>query len=88
MDPEADINNYLVRWKFPYHSISKNKKITVYNLLSHTAGLDIHGFPGYEITDTLPTIQQILDGQRPANTKAVRSLFEPGKQYKYSGGPK
>ena len=86
LDPEADINNYLTNWKFPYDSLSNNKKISVYNLLSHTAGLDIHGFPGYEKTDTLPTIQQILDGRPPANTKAVRSLFEPGKKFKYSGG--
>lgn len=86
LDPEADINNYLTGWKFPYDSVSKNKKISVYHLLSHTAGLDIHGFPGYKKTDTLPTLQQILDGKRPANTKAVRSLFEPGTKFKYSGG--
>lgn len=86
LDPEADINNYLTSWKFPYDSVSKNKKITVYNLLSHTAGLDIHGFPGYETTDTMPTIVQILNGVKPANTKAVRSLFEPGTKFKYSGG--
>jgi len=86
LEPEADINNYLTSWKFPYDSLSHNKKISVYNLLSHTAGLDIHGFPGYEKTDTLPMLQQILDGKRPANTKAVRSLFEPGKKFKYSGG--
>ncbi len=86
LDPEADINNYLKGWKFPYDSLSKNKKITAYNLLSHTAGLTIHGFPGYERSDTLPSIQQILDGKRPSNTKAVRSAFEPGKRFQYSGG--
>jgi len=86
LDPEADINTYLTTWKFPYDSLTHNKKISVYNLLSHTAGLEIHGFPGYEKTDTLPTLQQILDGKRPANTKAVRSLFEPGTKFKYSGG--
>ena len=86
LDPEADINNYLNTWKFPYDSISKNKKISIYNLLSHTAGLDIHGFPGYKRKDSLPAVQQILDGKRPANTKAVRSLFEPGTKFKYSGG--
>jgi len=86
LDPETDINNYLTTWKFPYDSLSNNKKISVYTLLSHTAGLDIHGFRGYEKTDTLPTLQQILDGKRPANSNAVRSLFEPGKKFKYSGG--
>lgn len=86
LDPDADINKYLTSWKFPYDSVSKNKKISTHNLLSHTAGLDIHGFPGYKRKDTLPTIQQILDGLRPANTRAVRSLFEPGTKFKYSGG--
>jgi CubicO group peptidase (beta-lactamase class C family) len=86
LDPEADINNYLKSWKFPYDSLSKNKKINTLNLLSHTAGLTVHGFPGYERSDTLPLVSQILDGVKPANTKAVRSEFEPGKSLNYSGG--
>ena len=86
LDPEADINNYLKSWKFPYDSLSKNKKINTLQLLSHTAGLSIHGFPGYERSDSLPTIPQILDGQKPANTEAVRSMFELGKRLEYSGG--
>jgi CubicO group peptidase (beta-lactamase class C family) len=55
-------------------------------LLSHTAGLSVSGFPGYAKGDSLPTLPQILDGQRPANTSPIRSLVEPGKQYIYSGG--
>ncbi|KYP14116.1 serine hydrolase domain-containing protein [Flavihumibacter sp. CACIAM 22H1] len=86
LDPEADINQYLKRWKFPYDSLSKGKKINTYQLLSHTAGLTVHGFPGYEITDTLPSLPQILDGKKPANTRAVRSAFEPGLKFQYSGG--
>ncbi|HLO81942.1 MAG TPA: serine hydrolase domain-containing protein [Chitinophagaceae bacterium] len=86
IDPEADINMYLRTWKFPYDTVSKDKKINIYNLLSHTAGLDIHGFPGYERNALLPNIYQVLKGERPANTKKVRSLFEPGLKFKYSGG--
>jgi len=86
LDTGADINNYLKSWKFPYDSLSKSKKISVNNLLSHTSGLSIHGFPGYERTVALPTVSQILNGEKPANTKAVRSLFEPGKRFQYSGG--
>lgn len=83
---DEDINKYLKSWKFPYDSLSKGKKITVANLLSHTAGITIHGFPGYEKGDTIPTLTQILDGQKPANTQAVRSVFEPSLKYQYSGG--
>ncbi|MES2649855.1 MAG: serine hydrolase [Bacteroidota bacterium] len=82
-----DINEYLQSWKFPYDSFSKGKKITTANLLSHTAGLSVYGgFPGYDATGKIPTIPQILDGAAPANTPAVRSLFEPGLQFQYSGG--
>ena len=38
LDLYADINAYLKSWTFPYDSISKGKKITLANLLSHTAG--------------------------------------------------
>ncbi|HEV7782409.1 MAG TPA: serine hydrolase domain-containing protein [Chitinophagaceae bacterium] len=86
LDPEADINNYLATWKFPYDSLSGNKKISTYNLLSHTAGLGIHGFPGYVANAKLPSVTEVLDGKKPANTKAVRSQYEPGKQFEYSGG--
>ncbi len=81
-----DINKYLKSWKFPYDTLSKGKKITVANLLSHTAGMTVHGFPGYEIGDTIPALTQILDGQKPANTQAVRSIFEPSLKFQYSGG--
>jgi len=86
LDLNADINKYLVTWKFPYDEKSNNKKITIVNLLSHTAGLTIHGFPGYAKGEVLPSLPQILDGQNPANTKAVRSFEEPGKSVSYSGG--
>ena len=86
IDLSADINQYLTTRKFPYDSISKNKKINTANLLSHTAGLAVHGFPGYDVKEAIPTLSQVLDGQKPANTEAVRSQFEPGLRFKYSGG--
>ena len=86
LELDNDINDYLRGWKFPYDSVSKGAKITLGNLLSHTGGLSIHGFPGYEKTDSLPTLDQVLDGKRPANTDAVRSISEPGKKFIYSGG--
>lgn len=86
LDLYTDINNYLTTWKFPYDSLSHNKKITTANLLSHTGGLNVHGFKGYLINDSIPTISQILDGKRPANSMAVRSMYEPNKKVEYSGG--
>lgn len=86
IDLYTDINNYLSSWKFPYDSISKNKKITTAQLLSHCSGASIHGFPGIPVNGSQPTITQILDGTTPANPERVRSIFEPGLKYMYSGG--
>ena len=87
LDLNVDINAYLKSWKFPYDSTSKGKKITLAQLLSHTAGLSVYGgFPGYDAKNQIPTVPQILDGTPPANTPPVRSLFEPGIAFQYSGG--
>jgi CubicO group peptidase (beta-lactamase class C family) len=56
-------------------------------LLSHSAGLTVHGFPGYNAKASVPTLVEILDGKRPpANTDAIRVDILPGKQFRYSGG--
>jgi len=86
LDLYTDINNYLTTWKFPYDSLSKNKKITTANLLSHTGGLSGHGFAGYTNKDEIPSVKDILDGKKPANSEPVRSIYEPGKTAEYSGG--
>ena len=86
LDLLTDINTYLKSWKFPYDSLSKGKKINTANLLSHTAGLSVHGFAGYERGTAVPTLLQILNGEKPANSDAVRSVFEPGIRQQYSGG--
>jgi len=81
-----DIRNYLKTWVFPDNEISKNKIINLKNLLSHTAGLSVHGFIGYSMKDSIPTINQILDGKRPSNNEAVKPIFPIGDHFEYSGG--
>lgn len=86
LDLYTDINTYLKSWKFPYDKKSNGKKITLAQLLSHSAGLTVHGFPGYDRKEKIPTVPQILDGKKPANTPSVRSMIEPGEKFIYSGG--
>ena len=83
---DENINDKLTSWKVPDNDFTAKKKVTLKNLLSHTAGTTVHGFPGYAVTEKLPTLQQVLDGEKPANTAAVRVDFEPGTKYRYSGG--
>lgn len=83
---EDDINKKLVSWKLPDNEFTATKKVTLANLLSHTGGLTVHGFPGYEVGDKIPTPQQVLDGAPPANTAPVRVDIPPGSRFRYSGG--
>ncbi len=84
----TDINHYLTAWKFPYDSIAQGRKITISQLLSHSAGLNVHGFgfEAYKTTDQLPSAYQILNGIPPARNQAVRSIQLPGQKFSYSGG--
>jgi len=83
---DENINNKLQTWKLPDNEFTAHKKVTLANLLSHTGGLTVHGFPGYAPGEKIPTLPQVLDGVEPANTAAVRVDMEPGTKYRYSGG--
>jgi len=82
----ADINTYLKSWKVPSNEHTAKAPVTLERLLSHTAGLTVHGFPGYAAGAPVPTVPQVLDGASPANTAPVRVDLDPGTQYRYSGG--
>ncbi len=83
---DEDVNEKLTAWRVPENEFTKRKKVTVRGILSHTAGLTVHRFPGYGEGDPVPTVRQVLDGEAPANTKPVRVDVEPGTLYRYSGG--
>ena len=83
---DADVNTYLTSWKFPADPVAAGKPITLRELLTHTAGTTVHGFPGYATDEPVPTLVQVLNGEKPANTPAIRSEAAPGVHWKYSGG--
>ena len=72
--------------EIPLWLFIKRKKITIANLLSHTGGITVHGFFGYKFDEKIPTLVQILNGQKPANSEAIRSMYEPSLKFEYSGG--
>lgn len=83
---DADVNSYLKSWTLPASEFTERKKVTLRQLLSHSAGLTVHGFAGYPLGSRLPTIPEILDGVPPAISAEVRSERVPGQGFKYSGG--
>jgi CubicO group peptidase (beta-lactamase class C family) len=84
---DGDVNSQLKSWKVPENKFTKQHAVDLRGILSHTAGFTIHGFPGYVVGKPIPTLIQVLDGERPpANTRPVRVDKVPGKGFRYSGG--
>ncbi len=83
---DTNVNRYLTSWKVPDNKFTAVEKVTLRRIVSHTAGLTVHGFPGYATSDPIPTVVQVLDGAKPANTAAVRVDTTPGSIERYSGG--
>jgi CubicO group peptidase (beta-lactamase class C family) len=86
LDLDSPVNDKLVSWKVPENEFSVKEKVTLRRLLTHSAGLTVSGFPGYSTSEPIPTLIQVLDGEKSANTPPVRIDTIPGSQWRYSGG--
>jgi len=76
---DSDINLSLRSWHLPGDARLAPRGVTLRQLLSHTAGLGVHGFDGYLPGAPLPTTVQILEGAAPANNMAVRACCRRGR---------
>jgi CubicO group peptidase (beta-lactamase class C family) len=83
---DADVNTKLTSWKVPPSDAAPGAIVTPRELLTHTAGMTVHCFPGYTPAGPVPTLVQVLNGEKPANTPAIRIETPPGTKWNYSGG--
>ncbi|MEM9311770.1 MAG: serine hydrolase domain-containing protein [Pseudomonadota bacterium] len=60
--------------------------ITLRALLSHTNGTTVSGFPGYLMSDAVPTTSDVIEGTGGTNTKPVIVEPNPKGERRYSGG--
>jgi CubicO group peptidase (beta-lactamase class C family) len=70
----------------PENEFTKTQRVTLRRLLNHSAGLTVHGFGGYAADEPVPSLLDILDGKKPANSAPIRVDIAPGTQSRYSGG--
>jgi CubicO group peptidase (beta-lactamase class C family) len=88
LELDSPVNDKLRSWKIPENEFTKDEKVTLRRILTHTAGLTVSGFRGYDVAggEKVPTIIDVLDGKKPANSDSVRVDIVPGTRFRYSGG--
>ncbi|MGC4045827.1 MAG: serine hydrolase [Armatimonas sp.] len=83
---DEDVNQRLTSWKVPQSEFTTQEKVTLRRILSHGAGFNVHGFGGYLSGRPVPTLVQILNGEKPASSEPIRVTSIPGSVCRYSGG--
>lgn len=84
VDLDEDVNTYLHGWQIPESKFTDQEKVTLRRLLTHNAGMTVHGFPGYTQEDDFPSIIAVLNGE--GNTPPIFVDTLPGSIWRYSGG--
>ena len=84
IDLDTNVNSYLKKWNVPENKFTTETPVTIRQLLTHTAGVTVHGFPGYTNEEEIPTLVEILEGK--GNTDVIEVDTKPGLMWRYSGG--
>ena len=83
---DTNVNDVLKSWKVPDNEFTRAKPVTLRELLTHSAGTNVHGFFGYNVRVERPSVVQVLKGVAPANSPPVVVERAPGSKWQYSGG--
>lgn len=81
---DDDINQYLKGWKIPDNEFTKKEKVTLKQLIGHRGGFERYVQSSYFPNDELPTITQMLTGEKPSVDPPVSIVYTPGEKQIYS----
>ncbi|WP_074407774.1 serine hydrolase [Aquimarina megaterium] len=84
LDLDENVNSYLTSWKVPENEFTKEKKVTIKNLLNHSAGIHPRGTGSYNINEKTPTLLEILNGISPAKNEPITVNKEPGESVRFA----
>src|SRR5919202_244869 len=85
LDLDEDVNCYLVNWQVPSNGWWQ-PRVTLRQLLTHSAGLSLPWSAGYHPDQEIPTLADVLDGAKPSNYPGIHVTAMPGLHFRYSGG--
>ncbi|MFJ8066838.1 serine hydrolase domain-containing protein [Psychrobacillus sp. NPDC096426] len=86
LDLDEDVNKKLSSWKVPENDFTKNKKVTLRNLLSHQAGIiDPEGsFTELTLIKGIPSMVELLEGRTSYCNLPIEVRYEPESNFQYS----
>ncbi len=84
LDLDEDVNQKLTSWQLPETRHTAGELVTLRRLVTHSAGLTVHGFPGYARDENVPGTVAVLNGD--GNTDPILPDTTPGAIWRYSGG--
>ena len=77
---DRNINEYLKTWKLPENDLTRKTPVTLAELLSHSAGVTVHGFPGYAAGRAVQTLLHST-APRPRTRRRSAWTFHPGRSF-------
>jgi CubicO group peptidase (beta-lactamase class C family) len=85
---DEDVNLGLSSWKLPLSKYTLTQPVTARLLLMHRAGINLGGSWGFSRAEQpRPSLVDFLNGTHSRKEDpAVKSIAEPNKKYRYSGG--
>ena len=86
LDLDEDVNKSLISWKVPDNKFTKNKKVTLRNLLSHQSGImdPEDSFMELCTNEGLPSMVKLLSGMTPYCKAPIVVKYEPESDFQYS----
>jgi len=81
---DGPISEVLQAWQLPENALTAETPVTLRHLLSHTAGINVGQYQGYQAGEDLPTLDNLLRGEVPSKSPRVSIDSPPGRQFNYS----
>jgi CubicO group peptidase (beta-lactamase class C family) len=81
---EALANSLLKDFKLTGNAAAD--QVSIGDLLTHSGGISVSGFTGYKKNELVPSVLEILNGQKPANNLKIEVFTRPKLGFNYSGG--
>lgn len=83
---DTPVNDKLKSWKLPENEWTREIAVTPRHILSHFSGINIPTYRGYIESKKLPTLLDILEGNKNSGLPAIEVENPVDEQFEYSTG--